>query len=86
MEEKLRKENIGILRKRVIEAFEKLKEGDLGKFVRIIADVGDVRYRWHKNIVLEEIENQLKELCSEKKYCKNIIQQHKKNMILENLK
>ena len=77
---------IGILRGKVIEAFNKLKAGNLKQFVNIISDVSDVRYAWQKSVVDKEIENQLKELCSEKKYCKDIIGQHKKESILNSLK
>ena len=86
--EKETKRNRGKLRTEIKKAFDKLKDGNLKGFVDGLVNVTDygVRYAWQRNIVDDEIEIQLKELCLEKKYCKNIIQQHKKNMILESLK
>ena len=77
---------LGVLRGQVVKAFDNLKGGDLRGFVEGISWVSDVRYAWHKSIVTNEIEKQLNDLCSEKKYCKNIILQHKKQMILVGLK
>jgi hypothetical protein len=52
---------IGVLDKRVDDAFECLEKGDFERFVKDICWVADVHYGWHKDIVMRRVEKHLDE-------------------------
>ncbi len=54
---------MGILREKVKKAFDAYKAGDLKTFAHALVDAGDVRYGFHRQIVDEEVDKQLSELC-----------------------
>ncbi len=53
---------MGILTDKVKSAFSMYEAGDFKGFVRALVDVGDVGYKFHRNIVNAEVEAQLKGL------------------------
>ncbi|MFH2106509.1 MAG: hypothetical protein ABII22_04560 [Candidatus Micrarchaeota archaeon] len=53
---------MGILREKVQQAFSLYKAGDLKGFARALVEAGDVRYRFHRDIVDDEVEIQLSKL------------------------
>ena len=53
---------MGILRKKVESAFSMYKAGDLKGFAKALVDAGDVRFQFHRDIVDDEVENQLTKL------------------------
>ena len=53
---------MSILRQKVKTAFNLYKAGDLKGFARALVDAGDVGYQWHRDIVDNEVENQLLKL------------------------
>ena len=53
---------MSILRQKVKTAFNLYKAGDLKGFARALVDAGDVGYQWHRDIINNEVENQLSKL------------------------
>ena len=76
---------MGILTNRVDEAFLKLKDGNFADFVKQIAFVSDVNYRFHFDIVMDRIEHNLDLIKSVKVNMKSKVVKSNKNFISINI-